>query len=135
MSLFLKNSRKVLKNNIFKINFLIKEYSNYSPTNNNYSYSKSNFKNTSFNFYNFSKKYFTLPLSFKNKINMFFKHVHPDVLGADCPPEYRKTNEKSVQEINSYLEHIDKGNKFEGKVINFYILKYNFESFNENYKI
>ena len=73
------------------------------------------------NFYNFQKKTFAMPLSFKNKINSFYKFVHPDVLGAKCPDELRKENEKSVQNLNAYLESLDKGTKFEAKNLIFYI--------------
>jgi len=52
---------------------------------------------------------------------MFYKHVHPDILGGTCPVEYRTTNEKSMQELNSYIESLDKGVKFESKNLKFYI--------------
>lgn len=73
-------------------------------------------------FYNSIIKHFSLSLSFKNKINSFFKYVHPDVLGGDTPEEYRKTNEKSIQEINSYLENLSEATNFvEKKTLYFYV--------------
>jgi len=60
-----------------------------------------------------------LPLSFKNKINALLKLVHPDVLGKECPSDLRRENEKSVQTLNSYLECLDKGTKFDGQSISF----------------
>ena len=72
-------------------------------------------------FIKLQKKNFAVTLSFKNKINMFYKHVHPDILGGTCPVEYRTTNEKSMQELNSYIESLDKGVKFESKNLKFYI--------------
>jgi hypothetical protein len=80
-----------------------------------------NYQKDHHTFYKFQIKYFSLPLSFKNKINSFFKIVHPDILGKDCPPEYRRENEKSVQNLNSYLDCLDKGNKFENKNVIFYV--------------
>lgn len=75
-----------------------------------------------FKFYKFPVKNFALPLSFKNRINSLFKLVHPDVLGSECPDDFRKTNEKSVQDLNAYIETLDKdGNKFENKIITFYV--------------
>jgi hypothetical protein len=60
--------------------------------------------------------------SFKNKINLFYKHVHPDILGSTCPNEYRKINESSVQDLNNYIESLGKMNsKFQNKLIDFYI--------------
>jgi hypothetical protein len=56
-----------------------------------------------------STKFFSIPLSFKNKINLLYKTVHPDVLGANCPNDLRKINEKSMQELNLYIESLDKG--------------------------
>lgn len=73
------------------------------------------------NFYNIQKRTFAMPLSFKNKINTFYKFVHPDVLGEKCPNELRKENEKSVQNLNAYIESLDKGTKFESKNLLFYI--------------
>jgi hypothetical protein len=73
------------------------------------------------NLYNFQRKTFAIPLSFKNKINTFYKFVHPDVLGAKCPNELRRENEKSVQNLNAYIESLDKGTKFESKNLLFYI--------------
>lgn len=72
-------------------------------------------------FYNISIKNFAIPLSFKNKINNFYKYVHPDVLGSTCPEDYRKNNEKSVQDLNSYMDCLDKGSKFDAKNLTFYI--------------
>jgi hypothetical protein len=64
----------------------------------------------------------TTSFSFKNKINLFYKHVHPDVLGSECPSEYRKTNESSVKELNNYIETLGKTNtKYDNKIIDFYI--------------
>ena len=74
------------------------------------------------NFYKYIKRYFSLPLSFKNKINSFFKYVHPDVLGEDTPDDYRRMNEKSIQEVNSYLENLSETtNFFERKTLYFYV--------------
>lgn len=74
------------------------------------------------NLFNSIRRHFSLALSFKNKINSFFKYVHPDVLGHETPEEYRKTNEKSIQEINSYLENLSEStNFFEKKTIYFYV--------------
>ncbi len=75
------------------------------------------------NFFNNIKRHFSLSLSFKNKMNSFFKYVHPDVLGGgDTPEEYRKTNEKSIQEVNSYLEDLSKSTNFvDKKTLYFYI--------------
>ena len=58
--------------------------------------------------------------SLKNKINQFFKHVHPDVLGNECPVELKKHNERSMQEINSYIDSLNNNNGFEAKQIDFY---------------
>ena len=73
------------------------------------------------NFYKFPLKTFAIPLSFKNKINSFYKYVHPDVLGATCPNDFRKENERSVQELNSYLDCLDQGTKFDNKNLTFYL--------------
>lgn len=81
-------------------------------------YFNKKFSNT---FLKFSKKYFSMPLTFKNKINNFFKFVHPDVLGRNCPEEIKQINEKSMQEINLYIDSLDKGLKFENKTIEFFI--------------
>jgi hypothetical protein len=60
--------------------------------------------------------------SFKNKLNLLFKHIHPDVLGSTCPNEYRTVNEKSMQDFNSYIECLEKSNtKFDNKAIDFYV--------------
>jgi hypothetical protein len=69
-------------------------------------------------FKSFSKNTF----SFKNKLNLFYKHVHPDILGSTCPNEFRKINESSVQDLNNYIDSLTKINsKFENKLIDFYI--------------
>lgn len=60
--------------------------------------------------------------SFRNKLNLLYKHIHPDVLGLTCPNEFRSINEKSMQEFNSYVECLEKLNtKFDNKTIDFYI--------------
>jgi hypothetical protein len=110
-------------NKFFKLNLKIFSNTNFMPK---LSLSHSIFGNTfqisSKNvLYKFPVKNFAVPLSFKNKINLFYKHVHPDILGASCPTEYRTTNEKSIQELNSYIDSLDKGIKFENKIIKFYI--------------
>ena len=48
-------------------------------------------------------------------------HIHPDVLGKDCPNDYRKNNEKALQDINLYAESIEKGLVFEDKPLEIYI--------------
>ena len=107
----------------FRFNFKILSNTNFLPK---FSLSHSIFGNTvqlsCKNILNkFPVRNFAVALSFKNKINMFYKHVHPDILGATCPNEYRTTNEKSIQELNSYIESLDKGIKYENKIIKFYI--------------
>lgn len=82
---------------------------------------KNFFPNTKNTFYKYTIKHFAISMSFKNKINSLFKHVHPDILGMECPSEFRKTNESSVQDLNNYLESLDKGNKFLNQNIDFYI--------------
>ena len=78
-------------------------------------------KNNLVNYNNIIKKYFSVSLSFKNKINSFYKYVHPDVLGRDTPEEYTKLNERSIQEFNSYIDNLNEPNFFEKKTIHFYI--------------
>jgi len=74
------------------------------------------------NINNYVRQYFSLSLSFKNKMNSFFKYVHPDVLGREAPEDYRKINEKSIQEINSYLNYLNsETNLYEKKTLYFYI--------------
>jgi hypothetical protein len=78
------------------------------------------------NFFKINFKAFTNlrtnSFSFKNKINLFYKHVHPDILGSTCPPEFRKVNESSVQDLNNYIENLGKINsKYDTKTIDFYI--------------
>jgi len=48
-------------------------------------------------------------------------HIHPDILGKDCPNEYKTTNEKALQDINSYMESIDQGLVYKEKTIEVYI--------------
>jgi hypothetical protein len=73
--------------------------------------------------YYLTNKNFSLPLSFKTKINTLLKNIHPDILGSNCPNEFRKINERCVQELNSYIECLDKGGaKFENKNLDFYIV-------------
>ena len=45
--------------------------------------------------------------SFKNKLNLFLKHVHPDILGGDCPKQLKVENEKSIQEFKQYIDNIE----------------------------
>jgi hypothetical protein len=47
--------------------------------------------------------------------------VHPDILGSKCPGEYKSINDKSIQEMNAYLECLDKGGNYENKTIKFYV--------------
>lgn len=81
----------------------------------------SNFRRYNILYCGINQKYFSVSLSFKNKINSLFKYVHPDVLGNDTPEEYRKTNERSIQEFNSYLENLNQAHFFEKKTIYFFI--------------
>jgi len=69
-------------------------------------------------------------MSFKNKINSFFKFIHPDVLGNSASEEIRKNNENSIKEFNSYLENLDNSQKFEKKTLYFYIKIEKKSSFN-----
>ena len=39
----------------------------------------------------------------KNKLNEFFKHVHPDILG-NAPERVREENTRSLKSLNSYLD-------------------------------
>jgi hypothetical protein len=77
------------------------------------------------NLFKFNVRKFTTrstSFTFKNKINSFYKHVHPDILGSTCPSEFRKINETSLQDLNNYIESLGKLNsKFDNKIINFYI--------------
>ena len=57
----------------------------------------------------------------KNKINSLFMHIHPDVLGKDCPNQYKVNNEKAIQELNFYSESIEKGTAFKEKTLEAYI--------------
>ena len=59
--------------------------------------------------------------SFKNKINSFFKFIHPDVLGNNATEDIRKNNENSIKEFNSYLENLDNSQRFEKKTLFFYV--------------
>jgi hypothetical protein len=54
-------------------------------------------------------------MTFKNKLNTFYKYVHPDVLGTNCPSDFKKNNERSMQELNSYLDAMEKGESIRDK--------------------
>ncbi len=106
----LKNMNQIIINKISSKNFFNLCFLQKKVYNDHYYFSK------------ITKKNFSISLSFKNKLNSFFKYVHPDVLGRDTPEDYRKTNEKSIQEINSYLDNLNSiPNFFEKKTIYFYI--------------
>ena len=54
------------------------------------------------------KKVFSMSqFSFKNKLNLFLKHVHPDILGGDCPKQLKQENEKSIQEFKQYIDNVE----------------------------
>lgn len=69
-----------------------------------------------------SRRHFAMaPFSFKNKLNLFLKHVHPDILGGECPKIFKEENEKSIQELKQYIDNIESSAPNSNKSLEFNI--------------
>lgn len=60
--------------------------------------------------------------SFKNKLNLFLKHVHPDILGGDCPKLLKQENEKAIQEFKQYIDNVEKNYPNSSRKLEFNIM-------------
>jgi hypothetical protein len=69
-----------------------------------------------------TKRHFSMSqFSFKNKMNLFLKHVHPDILGGDCPKQLKQENEKAIQEFKQYIDNVEKNYPNSAKKLEFNI--------------
>ena len=61
-----------------------------------------------------------LPKVDKSKLSVFFKSVHPDLLGS-APAEYRTHNSNSMQDLNNYINSLEQNVGAPYTKIEFYI--------------
>ena len=78
-------------------------------------------KKSTFLVYQIRRNFSMSQFSFKNKINLFLKHVHPDILGGDCPKHLKQENEKAIQELKQYIENVEQNNPNSSKKLEFNI--------------
>ena len=135
-----KNNNTNTNTNSFNSNTSYYLHKNFNTYNNNSSNSNnsSNYSriNTNTNPSSNTTNIYQPSYSFRNKMNQFFKKVHPDIIGTITSNNTNNTknndnilnlekikleNQRSMQEINNFIESLKTGTNFEEKSVSFNI--------------